>query len=239
VVCPTIENLFDDEVVRAYPDGKEESNRNRQGPEGINGPKREHPEGEKHGQHEELAMGEIKDVHHAPNQRQPDGDQGKDQTHEQAANQYLQVSYNSPTATNWKIWVYTKNDNGDPQYLGGQYNGLMSSDGRSRVPLVWRVYEVVKSGGVACRTNSDVHSGSTMTWNYLKDKNDSDWATANQPGQEYSVVAFGRLEEWAYIAPVPPGLGDRHPSNNTFYLYLGGEFGAASPGDYSAKIYRP
>lgn len=153
------------------------------------------------------------------------------------ANQYLEVKYNSPGANNWKIWIYTKNDNGDSQYLGGQYNGLMSSDGRSRVALVWRVYNAVQQGGIACRTTSDVYSGANMTWNYLKDRNDSDWLASNPTGVEYSVAAFGRKNEWAYIAPVPPGLGNRNPVNNTFYVYLGGGLGSANPGDYSARIY--
>jgi hypothetical protein len=153
------------------------------------------------------------------------------------ANQYLAVNYDSPGAMNWKIWIYTKNDNGDPQYLGGQYNGLMSSDGRSRVALIWRIYPAVQPGGVACRTTPDVYNGSNMTWNYIKDRNDSDWVTANPAGAEYSVTAFGRKNEWAYIAPVPPGLGNRTPAGNTFYVYLGGEFGSANPGDYSARIY--
>ncbi|MDP3790726.1 MAG: FG-GAP-like repeat-containing protein [Candidatus Omnitrophota bacterium] len=153
------------------------------------------------------------------------------------ANQYLAVSYNSPSAVNWKIWIYTKNDNGDPQYLDGQYNGLMSSDGRSRIALMWRIYPTIQQGGITCRVTSDVYSDAKMTWNYIKDRNDSDWAAANPAGAEYSVAAFGRKNEWAYIAPVPPGLGDRNPVNNTFYVYLGGEFGSANPGDYSARIY--
>ncbi|MDD5173757.1 MAG: hypothetical protein PHV48_02890, partial [Candidatus Omnitrophica bacterium] len=153
------------------------------------------------------------------------------------ANQYLTVKYNSPNEINWKIWIYTKNDNGDPEYMGGQYNGLMSSDGRSRVALIWRVYNAVQTGGVACRTTPDVYNGANMTWNYVKDRNDSDWSTSNPVGAEYSVVAFGKKNDWAWIAPVPPGLGNRSPSSNTFYVYLGGEFGSAGPGDYSARIY--
>jgi hypothetical protein len=76
-----------------------------------------------------------------------------------------------------------------------------------------------------------------MTWNYLKDRNDSDWASSNPTGGEYSVVAFGKKNEWAWLSKVPPGSGDRKPINKTFYIYLGGEFGSAGAGDYSAKIY--
>jgi hypothetical protein len=153
------------------------------------------------------------------------------------AMQYLKVQYDSPDATAWQIWVYTKNDNGDAAALGGQYNGLMRSDGKARIALLWRAYTDVQAGGVACRTTSDVYSGATMTWNYIKDRNDSDWVSSNPPGSEYSVAAFGRKNEWAYIAPVPPGLGSRSPSSNTFYLYLGADVGSASPGDYSTRIY--
>jgi hypothetical protein len=152
------------------------------------------------------------------------------------AKQYIEVKYSSG-ANNWKIWVYTKNDNGDPAFLGGQFNGLMSSNGRNRVPLLWRVYPSVQAGGVPCRTTADVYNGSTLTWNYVKDKNDSDWASANQPGAEYSVVAFGRSNEWAHLAEVPPGSGTRDPIDSTFRIYLGGIFKDAPVAGYSAKIY--
>ncbi|MDD5423546.1 MAG: hypothetical protein PHT32_09065, partial [Candidatus Omnitrophica bacterium] len=151
------------------------------------------------------------------------------------ARQYLEVKY-ATSANNWKIWIYTKNDNGIPKYMDGQYNGLMSSNGRNRVPLLWRVYPSVQSGVVPCSSESDVYSGATMTWNFIKDKNDDDWTSANQPGAEYSVTAYGTTE-WAHLAAVPPGLGDRDPVNSTFIIYLGGVFKNAAAADYSAAIY--
>ncbi|MFA4981577.1 MAG: glucoamylase family protein [Candidatus Omnitrophota bacterium] len=152
-----------------------------------------------------------------------------------AARQYLEVKY-ATSSNNWKIWIYTKNDNGVPEYMAGQYNGLMSSDGRNRVPLIWRVYPDVQAGGVPCGSESDVYSGGSMTWNFIKDKNDSDWTSANQPGSEYSVTAYG-TSEWAHVAAVPPGLGDRDPIDSTFRIYLGGIFKDAAAAEYSAAIY--
>ena len=151
------------------------------------------------------------------------------------AGQYVEVKY-GVNANNWKIWIYTKNDNGDPAYLNGLFNGLMRSDGHTRIPLIWRVYPTTQPGGVPCSTSSDVITGGNMTWNYIKDKNDSDWTTANLPGQEYSVICYGS-STWAHLASVPPGSGTRDPVNSTFYVYIGGEFKAVSAGDYSAIIY--
>ncbi|MBL7156758.1 MAG: hypothetical protein ISS92_01205, partial [Candidatus Omnitrophica bacterium] len=151
------------------------------------------------------------------------------------ANQYIEVKY-GVDAENWKIWIYTNNTNGDPQYLGDQFNGLMTADGRHRVPLLWRVYPDVQAGGVPCRNHSDIYSGSNLTWNYVKDKNDGDWDSANQTGQEYSVTCYGSYT-WAHLAAVPPGLGERDPVDSTYRVYLGGVFKNASAGEYSASIY--
>lgn len=159
------------------------------------------------------------------------------------AEQYIEVKYGGVGgAIDWKIWIYTKNENGDQEYLEDQFNGLMSSDGRHRIPLLWRVYPDVQEDGVPCRVDSDVYydppdpETGKLSWNYVKDKNDADWASANQPNEEYSVICFGRYNEWAHIAGVPPGLGDRDPSNSTFRVYLGGIFEVASPGEYSTAI---
>ncbi|MFA5500699.1 MAG: glucoamylase family protein, partial [Candidatus Omnitrophota bacterium] len=151
------------------------------------------------------------------------------------AGQYIEIKYGI-SANNWKIWVYTKNDNGDPAYMNGNFNGLMRSDGRSRIPLIYRLYPTIQAGGVPCSTEADVYTGGNMTWNYIKDKNDSDWATANAPGQEYSVICYGG-DTWAHLANVPPSAGTRDPVNSTFLVYIGGEFKTVGAGDYSTTIY--
>jgi len=112
----------------------------------------------------------------------------------------------------------------------------MRSDGKARIPLIWRVYPSVQSGGVACGSNSDVYNG-TLTWNYLLDKNDSNWASSNTTGQEYSVVCYGKYSEWAWLSQVPPGSGNRGLTNNKMYIYLGSLLQNASAGDYSTTIY--
>jgi hypothetical protein len=161
-----------------------------------------------------------------------DGASGSDYA---PAGQYVEVKYGT-SANNWKIWVYTKNDNGDPEYLDGLFNGLMRSDGRSRIPLIYRVYPGVQQGGIPCSTEADVKTGGNMTWNYIKDKNDSDWAAANPAGSEYSVICYGS-SNWAHLADVPPGAGTRDPVDSTFNVYIGGAFKGSNAGTYATTVY--
>ena len=151
------------------------------------------------------------------------------------AGQYLEVTYGI-SATDWKIWIYTKNTNVDPDYMTEQYGGLISSNGRNRIPVLWRVYPDVQQGGVACSTRSDVYNGDSLTWSYLKDRNDIDWYAANQKGAEYSVVCYGG-DTWAHLSVVPPGSGERDPVDATFRVYVGGIFKDASVGDYATTAY--
>ena len=46
-----------------------------------------------HGQHDEVAMGEVDHVHHAPDQRQAGGKQRIDRSHQQAADHHLQQDH--------------------------------------------------------------------------------------------------------------------------------------------------
>ena len=46
-------------------------------------------ESQVHGQHKEIAMREIDDLHHAPNEGKAQGDEGIDQAHEHPAGQDL------------------------------------------------------------------------------------------------------------------------------------------------------
>ncbi|MDD3905131.1 MAG: glucoamylase family protein, partial [Candidatus Omnitrophica bacterium] len=153
------------------------------------------------------------------------------------ANQYLEVTCASDSAKNWKVWIYTNNTNGNSTAMNGYYNGLMRSDGKARLPLLWRVYPAVQPSGVVCATSSDVYSGSALTWNYLLDKNDTNWASSNTTGAEYSVVCYGKYNEWAWLSQVPPGSGNRGTVNDKMYIYLGSILAGASAGDYSAAIY--
>ena len=151
------------------------------------------------------------------------------------AAQYIKIKY-GVNAENWKIWIYTKNDRANPAFMGGQFNGLLDVPGKHRIPLLWRVYPSAQTGGVPCSVRSDVYNGANMTWNYVKDKNDSDWNLANTPGAEYSVICYGSYT-WAHLANVPPSPNDRDPVSSTFYVYTGGVFEKCIAGEYSTMVY--
>jgi hypothetical protein len=50
----------------------------------------EHQEAAEHGQHQKIAVGEVEDVHDAPDQGQSHGDQGKNKADQKAADDQLQ-----------------------------------------------------------------------------------------------------------------------------------------------------
>jgi len=147
--------------------------------------------------------------------------------------QYIEIDYESDQSL-WFIDIYTDNTN----WNGGGYQrgGLVSSDGKQRVPLMWRVYDDVQPGGVVFSTTTD--------WAWLKDKGDQD--IPNTPNDEswakafsdsYVNICYGGVG-YTNLSPYPntnPSPDVRH-ATSPIYVYLGGLFGSAGTGDYSTII---
>ena len=79
-----------EQEIAEHADGGEDQRRDRHRGRGPAAEHRPHDEGRVHRQHDEVAMGEVDDVHHAPDQRQPGGEQGVDGADQQAADDDLE-----------------------------------------------------------------------------------------------------------------------------------------------------
>ena len=147
------------------------------------------------------------------------------------AGQYLEVSYESSESL-WSIDIYTDNAN----WKGGyQRGGLVTADGKQRVPLMWRVYNEVQPGRVAFSTTTD--------WAWLKDKSDMDDPSTTQYDESW-VRAFstGYVNiccggpGYTNLSRYPNDPPDVRPASSPIYVYLGGLFGSAAVGEYSTVI---
>jgi hypothetical protein len=86
----TLHDVAHEQEVAEHADGGEDQRRDRHGgrrPAAERGP---HHERGVHRQHDEIAVGEVDDVHHAPDQREARREQGVDGADEQAADDDLQ-----------------------------------------------------------------------------------------------------------------------------------------------------
>ena len=61
--------------------------------EGIQPGQRPRPERGEHGEHEELAVGEVDDLHEAEDEGEAGGDEGIDEAHEETAHEALQDDF--------------------------------------------------------------------------------------------------------------------------------------------------
>jgi hypothetical protein len=150
-----------------------------------------------------------------------------------APGQYIEVNYESHESL-WFIDIYTNNTNWNVKD-GYQRGGLVTADGKQRVPLMWRIYDDVQPEGVAFST--------TTEWAWLKDKGDLDdpniaeydesWAGSFN----YVNICYGGPSD-TNLSPYPntnPPSGVRLASS-PIYVYLGGLFGSAGAGEYSTVI---
>jgi len=146
--------------------------------------------------------------------------------------QYVELGYASNESL-WFIDIYTNNSN----WTGGGYQrgGLVTSDGKQRVPLMWRVYDNIQAGGVAFSTTTD--------WAWLKDKGDLDDPNTSQYDESwagagsyvnicYGGVGYTNLSPYPNTNPPP----DVRSASSPIYVYLGGLFGSGGNGEYSTII---
>jgi hypothetical protein len=85
-----VDDAPDDRVVERRPEGEEQERRERQREDRVELPQGEAPEAGVHAQHQELAVGEVHDVHDAEDQRQAHGHQRVDQADEDAGEERLE-----------------------------------------------------------------------------------------------------------------------------------------------------
>src|SRR5665647_1313737 len=84
-----VEDGLDEPPVDGDPQDGHESDGDGQGHQGVQAEEGPHPEGCIHGQHEELAVGEVDDLHHPKDEGEAHGHQGEDEAGEQPADQGL------------------------------------------------------------------------------------------------------------------------------------------------------
>jgi len=136
----------------------------------------------------------------------------------------------------WELETYTNNFAAQPSTTtwGYQYGGMVDTgaDGGHRVPMVWQAY---RSTTTVTDPPADLSN-----WMYLKDKKDIDipgtvknesWATAHSEG--YTNIAYGGV---GYLMVVEPGTTGVLDTNNSFAIYLGGQFGVAASDTYSTTL---
>lgn len=146
--------------------------------------------------------------------------------------QYIEIDYESDQSL-WFINIYTDNTN----WSGGGYQrgGLITTDGKQKVPLLWRVYDNVQTGGVPFNTTDD--------WAWLKDKGDLDDSNTTQYDESwvgafsggYVNICYGG-PGYANLSPYPNAPPDVRPGSSPIHVYLGGLFGTAGAGEYSTII---
>jgi hypothetical protein len=138
----------------------------------------------------------------------------------QLANQYLALAFSPFTGVPmWKIDIYTNNKNST---AAGDKGGLVEVNNTAlRLPLAWKVNS---STGEALA--GDPVTPGTL-WQWMKDKNDSDWVDTRESG--YTAV----LTDSGGGAQLYGGL----PCSTTVFLYLKGKFDSAAAGNYSGTIW--
>jgi len=145
--------------------------------------------------------------------------------------QYIEVNYESDQSL-WFIDIYTDNTNWSGG--GSQRGGLITTDGKQRAPLMWRVYDDIQQTGVIFSTTTD--------WAWLKDKGDmadpdpqydEGWARAFNDG--YVNICYGGAG-YTNLAPYPNDRPDVRPASSPICVYLGGLFGSTGAGEYSTII---
>ena len=136
----------------------------------------------------------------------------------------------------WELEIYTNNFATAPSTTtwGYQYGGMVDTgaDGGHRVPMVWQAYR-------STTTVTDPPAN-LSGWTYVKDKRDLDipgtgpdesWTSAHNAG--YTNIAYGGVD---YVMVVEPGTTGLLDTDNTFAVYLGGQFGAAPSDTYSTTM---
>jgi len=155
------------------------------------------------------------------------------------APQYVEIAVRSNALGStgaWELEIYTNNFASQPSTTtwGYQYGGMVDTgaDGGHRVPMVWQAYR-------STHTVTDPPAN-LAGWTYLKDWKDIDipgttmnesWASAHAGG--YTNVAYGGVDYLMVVEPLTTGVLD---NDNTFVVYLGGQFSAAASDTYSTTL---
>ncbi|MBN1898245.1 MAG: hypothetical protein JW827_05680 [Spirochaetes bacterium] len=119
--------------------------------------------------------------------------------------QYAFIRYtNESTNIPWNIQIYTYNTN----YMGsGNSSGLVLETTRDkRIPVLYRVYDSLQSGGVACSNTDD--------WGSVMDRQDSEWYPGNT---NYAIISG--LNSDGILAPYPVS-GRTLSTNDPLYIYF-------------------
>lgn len=145
--------------------------------------------------------------------------------------QYIEIDYESDKSL-WFIDIYTDNTDWSGGY---QRAGLITADGKQRVPLLWQIYDEPQTGGVVFSTTTD--------WAWLKDRGDWDdpnttqydesWAIAFSSG--YVNICYGG-PSYTNLSPYPNDPPDVRHGSSPIYVYLGGFFESAAAGYYYTTI---
>jgi len=160
------------------------------------------------------------------------------------AGQYVWITVRSNVLGStgaWELEIYTRNFTTAPSTTtwGYQYGGLKGSVAGHRVPLVWKVY---------CSTHTVGDPPANLAnWMFVKDRwdldipgtpDDESWGNAHQDanGNSYTNIAYGGPDYMMVIEPGTGLTGGVLDTDNTFAVYLGGQFSVAASDVYSTIV---